>query len=219
MDSRLTRVAGTRLVPLLRSDAPRVAQAIVGAVYGSAKVYFGEVHGAPFIRFIKERSYDVVIRGDDWRKIFPFLHYSTASYSPVIPPATEPSPVPSIQPNRVVPAFPVIPDKGLKSFLEFPFDEYSKIQKLLTILSVNDTDKTTSKSFNPYPEPPSLNPPVRRRDKLSFGETDLYNRFVFILQQLFPNDFPVAPEAFASPYIFVYAGDDMIEAGEYRVVL
>jgi len=193
VDSRLQRIGGTRLVHIRYSDVPRIAQAIVDAVGGRARVLSGLSHDVPYLEFIKDQAYTVVVRGDDWRKIFPFLRYSSNAYKPVIPPSNQPPPIPSPQPNRVMEAPPVNPAGGLQSFLEgFPFDEYSKIQRLLTTLSVNNIDKQTlpSKASYPLPDASSLIPPEHRKDSSSFSDAALYNQLVVVLQQLFPTDFP-----------------------------
>lgn len=193
MDSRLQRVGGTRLAPLRYSDAPRVAQAIVDAVEGQARVLSGQSHDVTYLEFVRDKMYNVVIRGDDWRKIFPFLRYSSASYKPVATPSDQPSPIPSPQPNRMMYPPPVNPAGGLRSFLEgFSFAEYSKIQNLLTTLSVDNLDKQAlpAKASNPIPDAPSLVPPNQRTDSMSFSDAELYNKLVFMLQNLFPTDFP-----------------------------
>jgi len=192
VDSRLQKIDGFRLVHLRYSDVPRVAQAIVDAVNGRAKVLSGLSHDVPYLKFVKDKTYTVVIRGDDWQKIFPFLRYSSASYKPVIPPETQPPPIVSPQPDRVMYPPPVNPAGGLQSFLEgFPFDEYRKIQQLLTTLSIDNIDRQAlpSKALNPISDPSSLTPPEQSSD-LSFNDKQLYNQLVLVLQKLFPTDFP-----------------------------
>lgn len=193
MDSRLQRVGGTRLAHLRYSDAPRVAQAIVDGSYRRARILSGFSHGTGYVEFVRDKAYTVVVRADDWAKIYPFLRYSSNSYHPVIPPANQPPPIPAPQPNRVMQVPPVNPAGGLKSFLDgFDFPTYSQIQKLLTTTSANtvDTPSLPSMPSRPIPDAIELNPPVRRRDGLNFQEMDLYNRLVPLLQQLFPQDYP-----------------------------
>jgi len=193
MDSRLQRVGGTRLVHLRYSDAPRVAQALVDALGGRARVLSGQAQDVPYVEFVRDQAYTVVIRGDDWRRIFPFLRYGTSLYRPVDPPPNQPAPIPSPQPNRVMQPPPENPSGGLVSFLEgLPFDEYSKIQDLLTMFAANPLEAPAGagKPLRPEPNPPSLLPPEVQSDGVAFRDTDMYNRFVIILQRLFPTDFP-----------------------------
>lgn len=170
-----------------------MAQAIVDALEGKARVLSGVSHDTPYVEFVRDKCYTVVVRGDDWRKIFPFLRYSVANYRPVIPPPNQPPPIPSPQPQRVMQPPPENPAGGLRSFLAgFSFAEYSKLQKLLTTLALTNVDQqhpawTPSR---PFPDPTSLIPPEQRLDSSSFNDTTVYNRVVLLLQQLFPTDFP-----------------------------
>lgn len=160
---------------------------------GRARVLSGMSHDVPYVQFIRDGFYTVVIRGDDWRKIFPFFRYSSGAYRPVIPPGNEPPPIMSPQPNRTMKQPPVNPAGGLRSFLEgFAYDEYSKIQRLLTTISIDSVDRIgpASQPSTPLPDPTSMLPPEQRTDSTSFHETSLYNRLVVVLQQLFPTDFP-----------------------------
>jgi hypothetical protein len=86
---------------------------------------------------------------------------------------------------------PENPAGGLQSFLEFTFDEYSKIQKLLTTFSVDNLDRPTMAGKpNSFPETPaSLTPLEQRLDFSDRTSTVLYNKLVFVLQNLFPRDF------------------------------
>lgn len=189
MDSRLKTVRGSRLAHLLYSDAPRVAQALVDKLRGRAKVFSGVVGSTPYIEF-RAPGYSVVIRGDDWRKIFPFIRFGSGYFHPVIPPATQPDPIPSPQPNRVRPAPPENPGDGFTSFLGFfTWDEYSTIQRLLPISNVGrDRLGLSYMATRPVPEPFVINPPPRRTDQ--FEMSDVYDRLVAVLQKLFPRDFP-----------------------------
>jgi hypothetical protein len=194
MDSRLQLINGQRLAHIRRSDAPRVAQAIVDAEYKLARVRSGLSHDTPYLEFTRDSAYTVVVRGDDWRKIFPFLRYSEDSYRVVIPPANVPPPIPSPQPNRVMPSPPQNPAGGLQSFLEdFPFDQYSQIQKLLTTTTINRMDAPVGSSLalNPLPaDSVYLAPGQSRFNAMTQQQADLYNRVVSLLEQLFPQDFP-----------------------------
>lgn len=193
MDSRLQRVGGTRLTHIRYSDVPRVAQAIMDAMDGRARVLSGLSHDTPYIEFVRPKFYTVVVRGDDWRKIFPLLRYSASSYRPVIPPANQPPPVMSPQPNRTMQPPPVNPAGGLRSFLDgFSFAEYAKLQRVLTTMSLTNVDQPHPawKPTTPYPDPTSLIPPERQLDSTSYHDTTVYNRLVEVLQQIFPTDYP-----------------------------
>jgi hypothetical protein len=195
VDSRLQRVGGTRLVHLRYGDAPRVARAIVDAEYKKARVYSRLVKDTPYVEIVRDGYYCVVIRGDDWKRIFPFLRYSDNSYQPVTPPLNEPPPVPSPQPNRVLPTPPVNPSGGLVSFLDgFPFSEYSKIQKLLTTTTVSRTDAPigpgVSLSGTPLDGESVFLVATQQQDVFDFRQNALYAKLVPLLQKLFPTDFP-----------------------------
>lgn len=194
MDSRLQRVGGDRLAHLRYSDAPKVAQAIVDAIDGRARVLSGQSHDTAYVQFVRDKSYSIAIRRDDWRKIFPFFRYSAAAYRPVIPPSNQPPPVVSPQPNRTMQQPPENPAGGLKSFLDgLPFPEYSKIQKLLTVLAFKDFEKPSSwarTSVYTDQNATSLIPQEQRKDFSELPSNALYNKLVHVLQQLFPVDFP-----------------------------
>jgi len=185
-------VSGQRLVPLLYSDAPRVAQALVDKLLGRAKVFSGVVGSTPYIEFRYPGAYSVVIRGEDWRRIFPFVRYGSGYFHPVTPPAIRPDPIPSPQPNRTMQVPPEKPGDGFTSFLSFfTWDEYSAIQRLLPMTNVGREAKGTAyKPSNPVPDPIEINPPPRRTDQS--GMPDVYDRLVEILQHLFPKDFPTS---------------------------
>jgi hypothetical protein len=156
-------------------------------------VFSGQIGDVPYIEFNRDGVYSVIIRGDDWRKIYPFFRYSSDAYRPVTPPLNEPPPIPAPQPNRVMPPPPVNPAQGFRSFLEgFAFDEYSKIQRLLTTFNVPSVDRPT-RPYRPTRSqevPPSLIPPEHKTDSDALYETEVYNKLVEVLQQLFPTDFP-----------------------------
>jgi len=192
VDSRLKTVSGQRLVPLLYSDAPRVAQALVDKLLGRAEVRSGVAGSTRYVEFVYPGAYSVVIRGDDWRKIFPLIRYGSGYYHPVIPPATPPAPILSPQPNRTMQVPPENPGDGFTSFLSFfTWDEYTLIQRLLTMSNVGRETKGLSyKPSNPVPDPVYVNPPARRTDQS--GMSDVYNRLVDMLHQLFPKDFPTS---------------------------
>lgn len=192
MDSRLKRIGGGRLSRLRKSDVPRVAQAILDYSHGKARVLSGILIDTPYVQFVRDRSYSIAIRGDEWGKIYPFFRYSTARYQPVQPPENQPLPIPSPQPNRLREVPPESPDEGMQSFLQhLPYQEYVKIQKLLTMLSMDDWDQKAipSKPSQKIPYPPPLQPARQRADGI-FTDTVFYNRLVKVLEQLFPVDYP-----------------------------
>lgn len=186
-------MGGDRLAHLRYSDAPKVAQAVVDAINGQARVLTGVSRDTSYVEFVKDGIYTVVVRGDDWRLIFPFFRYNTAAYRPVVPPLSPPPPVMSPQPNRLMQQPPENPAGGLRSFLDgLPFDVYSKIQRLLTTLAIYDFDRQMPAflASSPIAEPSSLIPPEQRRDFSSFTDDTLYNKLVFVLRSLFPRDYP-----------------------------
>jgi hypothetical protein len=192
MDSRLRRVGGKPLKHLRRSDAPRVAQAITDYLCGGARVLSGIAGDTSYVEFVKDKSYTVAIRGDDWRKVFPFLRYSSNDYTPVEPPGNPPEPVLSPQPNRTMQPPPENPGGGLRSFLDkLPFHEYQQIQRLLSTLSVDSLDRlrVESRPSRPAVYPTDLYPTDQRRDAI-LKDGYLYEGLVLLLQALFPDDYP-----------------------------
>lgn len=187
MDSRLQRIAGTRLVHLRRSDAPRVATAILDYFAGRSKVLSGISHDTPYVELVRPNVYTVLVRGDDWRRIFPFLRYGSGPFTPVEVSGNRPARIPSPQPNRDMEPPPINPGLGLRSFLEhFDHYEYRKIQNLLTSSRLSQEPRPTSD--RPQIDPPaSWDPPSQQLDGL---DAEAYNRLVDILQQLFPADYP-----------------------------
>ena len=176
MDYRLDKIDGNRLVHLLRSDAPRVAQALVDKMLGRAKVFAGAVGTTRYLEFVNPGVYTVVIRADDWRKIFPIIRYGTGAFTPIVPHAEPPELVPSPQEHRVMLPPPENPGPGIRSFLAyFSWEEYGQIQRLLTISNVGRESTV----------------PLLRRMNQS-GMPDVYERLVGMLEQLFPHDFPNA---------------------------
>jgi hypothetical protein len=192
MDSRLKTVDGQRLVHLLYSDAPRVAQALVDKMLGRAKLSAGVVGTTPYLEITYPGVYSVLIRGDDWKKIFPLIRYGSGTFQPVLPPAIQPDPILSPQPNRTMQPPPVNPGDGFTSFLAFfTWDEYLQLQRLLTMSNVSQQLRSRFyKPFDMVPDPVSINPPTRRTDQS--GMPDVYDRLVGLLQLLFPKDFPTS---------------------------
>lgn len=186
--ANLRRVGGGRLVHLRYSDAPRVAQAILDAMEGRARVTHGVAGDTHYIQLVRKGGYSVTIRKDDWSKIFPFIRYSTNNFTPVTPPGNQPVAVPSPQPNRAMQPPPVSPDDGLTSFLEgVPYDEYVKIQELMTTLSLGAYKQDVLRDFEE--NPPSLYPLEKDFDGPVYHR-DIFFRLVYVLRRLFPTDFP-----------------------------
>ena len=189
---RLKRIAGGRLSRIRKSDVPRIAQAIIDFSHGKCRVMSGIFVDTPYVQFVRDRTYSIAIRGDEWSKIYPFFRYSTARYQPVQPPGNKPPPIPSPQPNRLMEVPPESPDGGLQSFLQhLPYSEYVKIQELLTMLSMDDWDPKAiqAKPSKNLPYPTSVQPARQRADGF-FTDTVFYNRLVAVLEQLFPVDYP-----------------------------
>jgi hypothetical protein len=190
MDARLTKVDGHRLVHLLRSDAPRVAQALVDKMIGRAQVHAGVVGRIGYVEFVYPGVYSVVIRADDWRKIFPLIRYGSGEFSPIPALVTPPALVPSPQGDRPMNPAPLNPGAGYTSFLAFfTWEETQRIQRLLTMSNVGrDAPSRSRNAFETAPAPVPLVPPERRTDQSAMP--DVYDRLVGMLQQLFPLDYP-----------------------------
>lgn len=193
MDERLTQVSGQRLVHLLRSDAPRVARALVDKMQGRATVHSGVAGTTPFVEFVRPGIYSVVIRLDDWRRIFPLIRYGSGDFRPVVPSDGPPALVAAPQHQRLANPPPDNPGPGFTSFLaHFSWDEYTLIQRLLTMTNVAVEPKGVgAKPLNAPVDPVSFNPPTRLSDQSSW-KSDVYERLVGMLQLLFPQDFPVS---------------------------
>jgi len=188
MSSRLRKVGGGRLVHLRYSDAPRVAQAILDAMEGRAQVVHGVAGDTHYLQFVRKGGYKITIRKDDWLKIFPFVRYSTKNFTPVIPPGNKPAAIPSPQPNRLMQVPPESPDDGLTSFMEgLPYDEYRKVQELMTTLSLGTYRQDVLQEFEE--NPPALYPLEKDFDGPVYHR-DIFFRLVYVLQRLFPTDFP-----------------------------
>ena len=96
MDSRLSYHHGQRLMHLRRSDLPQVALGIVGATLKLVQSERG-VHGTtPFVR-LSGRGINVVIRGDDWSKIVPYLENGVFN-----PQVVAPDRIPYLQPEFIL---------------------------------------------------------------------------------------------------------------------
>ena len=90
MDSRLPYYLGRRLTLLRKSDVPPVALAIVGHVEGFCEAQRLTVHETPVIR-IWGSGVDVVVRGEDWEKIIPYLRDGT--FNPIAVPVPKSVPL------------------------------------------------------------------------------------------------------------------------------
>lgn len=181
----LYRLGGTRLVHLNASDAPRVARALLDAKQGLARVTSGVMGHVPYLLLERPGIYSVAIRGDDWQKIYPFFRYEKTAYTAVQPPTLEPDPIPNPhRPDRVMKVPRVNPGPGLHSVLEaLPYDDYVTVQQLLSANRTNENPVRLDKRAGGV----STKPPRHDLDGL-YGEG--YNRWVTLLEQLFPKDFP-----------------------------
>lgn len=199
MDARLWLINGVRATRLRRSDLPKVAQAIVDFERGRAEARAGYVRETAYVNLRRKNAYDVVIRGDDWAKIVPFLRNSSSRFTPKIMPPEQPPPVLSPQPNRVMQPPPPNPSVGQQSFLEgFDYATLAKIEALLTTTTVDALEGPSlpSKPMNPVGNgiriefPGLYAAPV---DSLDQQQKSLYDRVLALLEQLFPEDFPTSP--------------------------
>jgi hypothetical protein len=81
MDTRLWTINGIRLETLKRPDLPNVARAIVGFHRGFCKVKPGFVRNVSYVEFTGD-AFAVVVRGDDWDKIKPYIEDGTLAPPP-----------------------------------------------------------------------------------------------------------------------------------------
>jgi hypothetical protein len=73
VDQRLFEVAGKRLVKLTRADTPEVARALAAYYHRQAQVETGVLNEVTYVRLFNPGVINVVIRGDDWVKILPYI--------------------------------------------------------------------------------------------------------------------------------------------------
>ena len=73
MDQRLFEVAGKRLERLTRADTPEVARALAAYYHRQAQVESGVLNEVTYVRLFNPGLINVVIRGDDWVKILPYV--------------------------------------------------------------------------------------------------------------------------------------------------
>lgn len=157
---------------------------------GRARVSCGISGSTPYVQFLCPGVYSVLIRGDDWRKIFPLVRYGSGYFEPVNPPDTPPADILSPQPNRTMRPPPVTPGVGFTSFLQFfTWREYVQIQRLLTVNNLGSEPAAFQQSQG-APGPVWLDPPPLRLDQLAMR--DVYGRLVGLLQYLFPTKIPTS---------------------------
>lgn len=73
MDQRLSEVSGKRLERLTRADTPEVARALAAYYHRQAQVETGVLNEVTYVRLFNPGVLNVVIRGDDWVKILPYV--------------------------------------------------------------------------------------------------------------------------------------------------
>lgn len=83
MDVRLWSVNGMRPESLKRSDLPNVARAIVGYHRGFCKIRNGFERNVSFLLFLAP-GFQILVRGDDWGKIIPFIRDGTLAPPPEV---------------------------------------------------------------------------------------------------------------------------------------
>jgi hypothetical protein len=72
VDTRLTRLDGIRVAPLLRSDLEPVALAITDALQGRTQIRRDQTRGVEAVE-LSNSSYHVVILASEWDLILPYL--------------------------------------------------------------------------------------------------------------------------------------------------
>ena len=73
MDQRLFKISGRRPERLTRADTPEVARALTAYYRRQAQVSRGVLNEVTYVRLVNPGVLDVVIRGDDWVKILPYV--------------------------------------------------------------------------------------------------------------------------------------------------
>jgi len=203
MDERLWRINGRRLAPVLGSDVPQLAQAIVDAERGRALIRTGRVHNTTYVNLFRDGVYDVYVGGDDWAKILPFFRYSALSTASVeAMPQQQPPDVMSPQPLRTMSVPYPVPPGGLTSHLEgLPYEEARNVQEALAASPMVDEGAlSAAQRLRPQMDAPRAMNPVTptitttiASAELNFQEAQLYDRVVAYLYKLFPQDYPVPP--------------------------
>lgn len=76
MDARLWKILGQKVQPLTRADTPNLAKAIVAYMrrLPGLQVHAGQAQETSYVLFQGQKgAFFVVVRGDDWSKILPFI--------------------------------------------------------------------------------------------------------------------------------------------------
>lgn len=199
MDARLWHIRKQRPVRLRQNDLPRVAEAILDVEKGRAVVRTGFVRGTSFVNLHRDNAYDVVIRGDDWAKIVPFLRNSGSlptQYAPL--PSVQPD-VPSPQPNLMMRAPPPLPTNGLTSFLA-GFD-YGTMRNIVSVLNAAPSiDQLESNSLAKPSSSDSVGPTMTSplpglqfpMASLDPQERLFFNQVLGVLYRVFRDRFPTS---------------------------
>jgi hypothetical protein len=84
VDARLWSINGQRPEALKQTDLPNLARAIVAYMrHLDIAVHAGYVRNTSYVRFQGDKgSFQVLVRGDDWAKIVPYLKDGTFSPPP-----------------------------------------------------------------------------------------------------------------------------------------
>jgi hypothetical protein len=84
MDARLWSIFGQRAETLKRPDLPNLARAIVAYMrHLDISVHAGYVRNTSYVLFQGEKNtFQVLVRGDDWAKILPFIQDDTLAPPP-----------------------------------------------------------------------------------------------------------------------------------------
>jgi len=78
VDGRLYKLGDRRLGHLFKSDLPILALALTAQQRGQCTVWREFTHAIPWYRLFSETlNFDVRVRGDDWKKIEPYIKDGT----------------------------------------------------------------------------------------------------------------------------------------------
>lgn len=165
MDVRLRQVGPGRLHRLRKPDLPAVAEALLAALHKRAWIDKGSFGDDLFVR-IKHDGGDVVIMGDDWAKIVPYIQSGFFS-PPMVPVAPAPARQ-STQKPVSVPDYARLVRKAREGFTAGIYSVYT----------------------GPLSSEPRDSGPVR--DGSMVGDKALYQRILDTLTELFPEDFPTS---------------------------
>lgn len=92
MDQRLSYFGGARPHRLTRNDTDLFAKAIVDYLFRDASVSVLTMQNIPCV-FFKGRDVECLVRGDDWKKVFPYLKdqfFDTSMYPTAVRCSTVP---------------------------------------------------------------------------------------------------------------------------------